>query len=414
MPQDHQVQQLISHLFRHESGKMASVLTRLLGFSNLDTAEDIVQETLLQVMQTWKIKGIPENPTGWLYTVAKNKAIDVVRKGKRDKMHHEKLNELLTSEWTLSSTVNQLFLDNEIEDSQLRMVFACCHPAIPYESQIALTLKTLCGLSESEIAHGFLTNEDTVNKRIYRAREKIKEEKINLEVPIGNALIERTEIVLKTLYLLFNEGYNSSNPDRLIRKDLCEEAIRLCLVLTNVPKTNLPETLALLSMMCFHARLDEQNNIILLKDQDRKKWNAPLSKKGLQYLEDASVGNKLTEYHLEAAIAACHSLAQNFNDTNWSRIQSLYQSLLKIKPGQIIEMNMAIALGYATTSQQGLNSLLSIQGLERNHFYQTALGDFYYANGNNIQASVCYRRALDITKSKFEQQVIRNKLLIIE
>ena len=172
-------------------------------------------------------------------------------------------------------------------------------------------------------------------------------------------------------------------------------------------------------MMCFHAsrfdaRLDDQSDIILLTDQDRKKWNTPLIKKGLEYLEAASNGNKLTEYHLEAAIAACHSLAQNFKDTNWARIHSLYQSLLKIKPGHIIEMNMAIALGYATTPQQGLNSLLSIQGLESNHFYQTALGDFFYACGNNIQASVCYLKALDITKSKFEQQVIRNKLLIIE
>ena len=181
---EQQVHELVGHLFRHEAGKMASVLTRLLGFGALELAEDIVQDTLLKAMSVWKIKGIPENPSAWLYTVAKRKAIDTLRQHHLHSQHHSEISDALKSEWTLAPTVNQLFLDNEIEDSQLRMMFACCHPSIPYEAQLALTLKTLCGLSIAEIANSFLTGEDTISKRLYRAREKIREEKISLEAPI--------------------------------------------------------------------------------------------------------------------------------------------------------------------------------------------------------------------------------------
>ena len=198
---------------------MASVLTRLLGFNALDAAEDIVQDTLLQAMSTWKFKGIPENPSAWLYSVAKRKAIDAIRQHKIHEQHHSKINLALKSEWTLAPTVNNLFLENEIEDAQLRMIYACCHPSIPYESQLALTLKTLCGLSIAEIANSFLTNEETITKRLYRAREKIRIENITLEAPVPDHLPGRLDAVLHSLYLLFNEGYNSSHPDQLIRHD---------------------------------------------------------------------------------------------------------------------------------------------------------------------------------------------------
>src|SRR5690349_11989596 len=210
---EQQVNQLVSHLFRHEAGKMAAVLTRLLGFQALDQTEDIVQDTLIQAMSTWKIKGIPENPSAWLYTVAKRKAIDIIRQQQAHQNHHSEIGRALKSEWTLTPTVNSLFLENEIEDSQLRMIFACCHPAIPYESQLALTLKTLCGLSTAEIASSFLTNEETISKRIYRAREKIKEQKITLDAPAPAGLPGRLDAVLHCIYLLFNEGYNSSHTD---------------------------------------------------------------------------------------------------------------------------------------------------------------------------------------------------------
>jgi RNA polymerase sigma factor (sigma-70 family) len=408
-------QHVIGHLFRHEAGKMAAVLTRLLGFSNLDTAEDIVQETLLQAMTTWKFHGVPANPSAWLYTVAKNKTVDVVRKNKRIKQHQSKITNLLESEWTLTSTVSNFFLENEIEDSQLRVMFACCHPLIAYESQIALTLKTLCGLSVQEIANGFLTNEETIGKRIYRAKEKIKEEKIALDVPFGSELTTREEAILKTLYLLFNEGYNSSHPDVLIRKDLCEEAMRLCILLTRNKQTNLPEANALLSLMClqasrFDARLDKDGNIILLNNQDRSQWNEALIKVGLMHLEFASTGNRLTEYHLEAAIASCHALAKNFEETNWKEIYKLYELLLKIKPGAIIEMNKAVALGYAVTVQEGLNALLKIKGLEENYLYHTALADFYFKVFQHQQAYNHYTTAKTLTNSKVEKELLDKKM----
>src|SRR5436190_5847174 len=247
------VNRIVDHLFRHESGKMVSVLSRLLGLQNLQTAQDIVQDTLLQAMNTWSYNAIPENPSAWLYRVAKNKAIDFLRRQKKFKEITPQYSYLLQSEYSLASTLNNLFLENEIQDSQLRMMFACSHPAITEESQIALTLKTLCGLNTNEIARAFLTNEETINKRVYRAKEKIRQEKIELNVPQGHELPERLDVVLKSLYLLFNEGYNSSQPDHLIREDLCQDAMRLVYILTTHTLTNLSRTNALLSLMCFQA-----------------------------------------------------------------------------------------------------------------------------------------------------------------
>ena len=261
------VSKLVDHLFRHESGKMISVLSRLLGLQNIGVAQDIVQDTLLQAMNSWRYGSIPDNPSAWFYRVAKNRAIDFLRRKKKFQEISPQYAYLLESEYTLSPTIHNLFLENEIEDSQLRMMFACCHPLIPEDSQIALTLKTLCGLSVSEIAKAFLTTDETITKRIYRAKEKIKAEKIELDVPRANELPARVDTVLKSLYLLFNEGYNSSHPDTLIREDLCEEAMRLCHLLTQHSLTANPRSKALLALMCFQAsrldaRLDDKSNII--------------------------------------------------------------------------------------------------------------------------------------------------------
>jgi RNA polymerase sigma factor (sigma-70 family) len=411
---EQQVDQLVGHLFRKEAGKMAAVLTRLLGFGDLDTAQDIVQDTLLKAVTLWKYRGIPENPAAWLYTVAKRKAIDVLRQRQQRENIHRELGHALSSEWTLAPTVNQLFMQNEIEDSQLRMVFACCHPAIPYESQIALTLKTLCGLSVQEIARSFLTTDETIAKRLYRAREKIRVENIALEVPAPSSLSARLEVVLHTLYLFFNEGYNSSHPDQLIRYDLCEEAIRLCLLLTGNSITNTPQTNALLALMCLHAsreaaRLNSAGEIVLLKDQDRMLWNKALVEKGLSYLNLASEGAHLSEYHLEAAIAAHHALAGNFEQTDWKEIFHLYRSLAVIKPGPVVEMNKAIALGYWKSAGEGLEALLRIRGLEETHLYHAVLGDFYFEVNDHKNSMQAYDKALSLVSSKQERELLQKK-----
>ena len=412
---EQQVNQLVGHLFRREAGKMAAVLTRLLGLQALDTAEDIVQDTLIKAMTTWKFKGIPENPSAWLYTVAKRKAIDVIRKQHLHEQHEKDIANALKSEWTLSPTVSSFFLDNEIEDSQLRMIFACCHPSIPYESQIALTLKTLCGLSISEIANSFLTNEETITKRLFRAREKIREEKISLEAPVPSAVPGRMDAVLHTLYLLFSEGYNSSHPDRLIRHELCEEAVRLCHLIVNNPVTTAPKAKALLALMCFQAsreeaRLAEDGSIILLQDQDRSKWSQPLIERGKVYLEQSAEGDMFTEYHIEAAIAGCHSASPTFKSTNWKRIIELYTFLLREKPGPIVELNRAIAIGYGQSPLAGLKALEEIKGLDGHYLYHAARGDFYAELGDEENARFKYQHAMDLTTSNTAKKLLQSKL----
>jgi RNA polymerase sigma factor (sigma-70 family) len=413
--QENQVHQLVGHLFRHEAGKMAAVLTRLLGFNSLELAEDIVQDTLLQAMSTWKFKGIPGNPSAWLYTVAKRKAIDAIRQRQIHNRHHAEISQALNSEWVLAPTIKNLFLENEIEDSQLRMIFACCHPSIPYESQLALTLKTLCGLSISEIAHSFLTNEETITKRLYRAREKIREENISLDAPVPAKLPGRLDAVLHSLYLLFNEGYNSSHPDQLIRHDLCEEAMRLCLLLVRNQITNTPKANALLALMCFQvsredARIHADGSIILLKDQDRSRWSQPLIERGKFYLEQAAEGNEFSEYHIEAAIAGSHSRASSFEKTGWKDIILLYAALYRMKPSPIVALNHAIAVGYGESPQQGLEALKEIKDLHDHYLYHAAMGDFLSAIGENEQARASYAHALTLTSSNIEKKLLREKI----
>src|SRR5436190_590011 len=415
MDQNKNINQLVDHLFRHESGKMIAVLSRLLGLQNIEIAQDLVQDTLLQAMSTWGYKSIPDNPSGWLYRVAKNKAIDFLRKEKRFHAISPKYSYLLESEYTLSATVNDLFLENEMQDSQLRMMFACCHPDIPEESQIALTLKTLCGLSVSEISKAFLTTEETIAKRIYRAKEKIRAEKIDLEVPQNNELSARVDRVLKSLYLLFNEGYKSSHPDKLIREDLCEEAMRLCFILTKQSLTAFPRTKALLALMCFQAsrldaRLDDKSNIILLKQQDRGKWNRSLMSKGFELMEESTEPFEVSAYHLEAAIASQHAAARSFEQTNWNSIYHLYEMLYQLQPNPVVAMNKAIASAYAINKQNALDELRQIKGLEHHHLYYASIGEIYFDLENKTEAKKFFEKALKLTSSGYEQQLLINKI----
>jgi RNA polymerase sigma-70 factor (ECF subfamily) len=409
------INHLVDHLFRHESGKMVAILSRLLGLQNLEAAQDIVQDTLLQAMNTWGFKGIPDNPSAWICRVAKNKAIDYLRRKKTFRNISPQYSYLLQSEWSFNPTVNSLFLESEIEDSQLRMIFACCHPSIPEESQIAFTLKTLCGLSVSEIARAFLTNEETITKRIYRAKEKVRSEKIELDVPSGEELQTRVDAVLKSLYLLFNEGYNSSHPDQLIREDLCEEAMRLCHMITEHPLTTYPRTKALLALMCFQssrlpARLDDKGNIILLKYQDRSKWYRPLIQKGLDYMEAATEPFEVSTYHLEAAIASMHAISPAFEQTNWKAIYHLYEMLYQLQPNPIVAMNKAIASAYAISRQQALDELQVIHGLEQHHLYYASIGEIHLDMNEKNKAKEYFEKAFGLTTSAVEQQLLIEKI----
>jgi RNA polymerase sigma factor (sigma-70 family) len=405
----------VEHLFRHESGRMSAVLSRLLGLQNMEVAQDIVQDTLLQAMNTWGFNGLPENPQAWLYRVAKNKAIDFLRRQKKFNEIKPKYSALLESEWTLSPTVQQFFMEHEIQDSQLRMMFACCHPAITVESQIALTLKTLCGLSVGEIAKAFLTTDETIAKRIYRAKEKIKSEQIELVTPEGDELQSRLDSVLKSLYLLFNEGYNSSQPDFLIREDLCDEAMRLCFSLTQHPLTRFPKTNALFALFCFQAsrletRLDDKGHIIILKYQDRSGWNRPLIQRGFDHLETAAEPFEVSTYHLEAAIASIHAAAPSFEQTDWRSIYHLYELLYQLQPNPVVAMNKAIASAYAINKQHAIHELSQINGLENHYLYFAALGELYLEIAENIKAKEYFQKAILLTTSSSEKQLLTEKM----
>jgi RNA polymerase sigma factor (sigma-70 family) len=408
------VEQLVGHLFRIEAGKMAAVLTRLLGTEHFDTAEDMVQDTLLKAMESWRMRGIPDNPSAWMYKVAHNKAIDWVRSQQR-----KAKSRLPNESDKLDPFVDEqsIFAEQEIEDSVLRMMFACCHPSIPVESQVALTLKTLGGLSVAEIGHAFLTTEETIAKRIYRAKEKIKEQKIKLDPPSVFELPQRLNSLLHVLYLLFNEGYHSSSGDVLIREDLCAEAMRLTYLLVNHSATNLPKVNALMALMClqssrFEARTSVSGEIILLEDQDRNKWNQELIQRGLWFLEKASTGLTLNEYLVEASIASVHALAKRFEDTSWDKLIALYDVLLEMKPSPVVSLNRAIAIGYALSPEQGIKELQKIVKLEANSHYYVALGNFYLKLYNYDAALTSFQNALAKTFHTPERELIEQKIIL--
>jgi RNA polymerase sigma factor (sigma-70 family) len=411
--EDSKTAKLVDHLFRHEAGKMVAVLTKFLGFKNLDIAHDIIQDTLLSAMTVWGYRNVPENPSAWLYCVAKNKAIDFLRReqiSNRIRADYKSDNEQPLTE----AVIENVLFENEIEDSVLRMMFACCHPDIPEEARIALALKTLAGMTSREIANAFITSEETIAKRIYRAKEKIRTEKIQLDLPVGS-MLARLESVLHVLYLLFNEGYNSSHPDALIRHDLCGEALRLCHLLTRHSFTDKPATNALMALMCFQAsrldsRIDQSGNIITLKYQDRTTWNRQLIEKGFHYLDRASEINAFSLYHLEAGIASVHAASPSFDNTDWKSIYHLYEILYTINPTPVVALNKAIASSYAVNAQSALQALQQIKALEKNHLYHASLAEVCLELDMKSDAKKHFESAIKLTESRSEKQLLREKM----
>ena len=393
---------------------MLAVLVKLFGLSQVEIAEDIVQETLLSALESWKLKGVPADPRAWLYRAAKNRTIDYLRRERNFKTRVAP-NFQQSSSPIESSWLDGYFLDTEIEDAQLRMMFASCHPAIPIESQLALMLRTLCGLSTQEIAAAFLLPSDSIVKRLYRAKEKIRLEKLSLEVPSGNDLLPRLDAVLHAVYLLFNEGYKSAFSDEVIRRDLCVEAIRLGTLLARHSLSNQPKTHALLALMCFHAarldtRLNPEGGIILLERQDRSAWNQQLIGLAYSHFKQSSQGEDLSAYHLEAAIASYHAVAPSFEQTNWQAIFYCYNLLYALNPSPIIALNRAIARGYAEGPVAGIEALLNITDLQQHYLYHTALGDFYTKKGDAKTAHAAYERALNLVNLSAERKVIEQKM----
>lgn len=409
-----EVNTLITHLFRHESGKMISVLTGIFGSNNLILAEDIVQDTLEEAIDNWTYKGIPENPTAWLYKVAKNKAINALkRKSYQNKYIENIKHNSLLNEQDYSVT----FSDKNIADDQLRMMFLCCHPSISENSQVALILKILCGFSISEIADSFFTNRETINKRLVRARKTLKKNDINFELPAN--INENLSIVLKTIYLLFNESYFPNRKNKVLRYDLCIEAIRLLEFLNDnsfiegTDELNSLLALTYLNASRFKARIGENGSIIDLENQDRKLWSKSMIQKGVQYLTNATKSKNVSSYLILATISAQHCIAHSFEATNWNEIVLLYDQLLLLEDSPIIRLNRSVAVAKAKSNQAAISELemLNLNSDIGDHFlFHSTLGELYKKEKQTELAKVEFKKAIAMSQNERDHAHLRKKL----
>jgi predicted RNA polymerase sigma factor len=403
--------ELIPHLFRTEYRKIVSVLCKLFGIEYIEIAEDIVSDTFLLASELWGLKGLPDNPAAWLYAVAKNKTKDYL---KRDSLFAQKISKEIT--YNNVTTVAEIEIDlsvKNINDSQLAMIFVVCHPCNPAEAQIGLALNLLCGFGINEIANAFLTNKEVIYKRLQRAKEKLRTEQVKIEQPTLPEINDRLPNVLMTLYLLFNEGYYSSTQDITLRKDLCLEAMRLTYLLIENERMNKPSANALLSLMCFHssrfdARLNQNGEIILYQDQDTSLWNQELIVQGKYFLAQASQGNEISKYHLEAGIAYWHTIKED-TEEKWGNILQLYNHLLLIEYSPITALNRTYALAKANGKKEAIIEAEKIK-LTDSHLYHSLLGELY-TDIDNLKAIAHFQIALTLTKSTAEKLVISNKIL---
>ena len=413
---------LTEHLFRHEAGKLVAVLTGIFGIERLQLAEDVVQEAMVGALQTWPYYGVPNNPAAWLMQAAKNLALDTIR---RERTFNDKQAQILALIEQRSGDATggeSPGFGDEIKDDRLRMMFVCCHPLIPVEAQIALALKTLCGFSPGEIAKAFLTTETAIAKRLTRAKQKIREARIAFEIPEGEELARRLDGVLQSLYLLFNEGYKASSGETLVREDVCREAIRLTESLAQHPAGNQPRTHALLALMLLNAarlptRVDENGNLLRLQEQDRTHWDQPMIARGMYHLAQSAVGSAVSEYHLQAGIAACHCAAKDHESTDWQRILSLYDRLFELDDSPVVALNRAVAVARVQGPSAAIEAVAAIpnlQSLESYHLLYAVLAEFESLVKNYIAAASHLRKAIQLTEIRSERSLLAKRLQACE
>jgi RNA polymerase sigma factor (sigma-70 family) len=411
------ISRLADHLFRHEAGKLVSILTGIFGFDRLQLAEDVVQESLIRALQTWPYYGVPKNPAAWLTQTAKNLALDVIR---REKLFQEKQPQItaFVEQWSTDAAAGETAsCDNEIKDDRLRMMFVCCHPLVPREDQVTLALKTLCGFSPAEIAKAFLTTEAAIAKRLTRAKQKIRDAKIPFEIPAGEELAQRLDGVLQSLYLLFNEGYKASSGEKLVREEICYEAIRLTDLLAKHPAGNQPKTHALLALMLLNSariptRLDGQGNLLRLKDQDRSRWDQEMIAQGMYHFAQSAAGDELSEYHIQAGITACHCAAKDYESTDWKQILSLYDHLVEFDDSPVIALNRAVVVGNVHGPRAGIEAVTAIEGQEKLDSYYllyAVLGEFEAQLNDPLAAAGYFRKSLQLAETKSEQQFLSKR-----
>lgn len=419
-PADASPSGLVEHFFRHETGRLHGALLRLLGVSNLALAEDIAQEAMLRALRSWSMGGIPANPSAWITRVAMNLAKDALRHrhmavGKEPALithfDHNQPTPAICAETA-----------HEIRDDALRLLFVCCHPDLAADAQVVLALKILCGFGTDEIARAFFASPAAIEKQLTRTKQRIQELDISFSLPEGADLAPRLNGVLAALYLLFNEGYKASSGDRLLREDLCREAIRLAALLLSHPAGDTPRTHALLALMLlssarFPARIDSEGRLLRLEEQDRSRWDAGLINAGLEHLAAAAQGADLSEYHLQAGIAALHCSAADAASTDWPRILAHYDRLLLLKPSPVIALNRAVAVAHVHGPQAGLAAVSAIDRtdlIEAHYLFHAVAGDLHGRLQNHAEAAASYRRALDLAQVGPEQDYLARRLSATE
>ena len=405
--------ELSEHLFRRESGRLVAALTRIFGVHNLALAEDVVQDAFCRALEVWKVRGVPDNPSAWLMAVARNRALDVVRKQRTAQTFAPELARALESEWTLAPTVDEAFATSTIRDEQLRMMFSCCHPKLPQETQVALVLNILCGFGANEIASAFLIGRAAMEKRLARGKKVLAGARRLFDLSDAE-FGQRLSAVRRALYLLFNEGYHGASAETPVRADLCAEAIRLTTLLLEMPAAAEPDTCALAALMCLHAarlpaRVDAAGELSPFLEQDRTRWDAALVTQGLAWLDRAASGSVASAYHLEAAIAAFHANADSVEQTDWHAIVRLYDSMMKVAPSPVVALNRAIAIGQCDGPERGLQALHEIadaERLRRYPFYPAALGEFERRRGDAAAAERHFSMAAALARNPAERRFL--------
>ena len=406
-----EIYESLDHLFRRHAGQMVSILSRRFGFQHIELIEDSVQDALIAALKKWPFTGEPENARAWLIETAKNRLIDQLR-------HNCRSDAIDGLDEPASNDQFNTAFSGEIEDDELQMIFACCHPAIPPDARVALTLKTVGGFSVSEIARAFLSNNEAVAKMLTRAKAKLRENVKSLDVPAQDELSVRRDAALKVLYLMFNEGYAATEGDELVRKDLCFEAIRLASIVARHPKTRAPKINALLALLLFQAarletRIDRNGELLLLEDQDRTKWNKVMLAEGLRQFWLAASGDELSDYHLEAEIAAVHAMAADFESTDWARILECYDLLQQRKFSPVAELNRIVALekvhgvGSAT---EALDRLSDKKDLESSGLFHITRGHLMFRAVDLENARSAFERAIELTPNRLVQRFLQRKI----
>ncbi len=406
---------LVEHLFRHQAGRMVAHLARLAGPANLDLAEESVQEAMLRALQTWPYQGVPGNAAAWLFRVAHNAAIDVLR---RRQMLGEKT-EAIVAELTRWAALraDDPDIDEQLRDDELRLMFMCCHPEMGRDASVALSLKTVGGFSVREIARAFLAEEATVAQRLARAKRQIRVGRLTLEMPRGRELRRRLDSVLEVLYFLFNEGYAAHEGEELIRRDLCMEALRLgrLVAASSIAEPRVHALVALMALGAARlgARVDAAGDLVLLDDQDRSRWDGRLTALGFHHFDRSMAGDEVSEYHVHAAIAATHARSAAERATDWPLILQLYDQLLALNASPVVELNRAVAVAKVYGAGP---ALASIEALEndpklRDYYLRLAVrGHLLLEVGKREEAAACFRAAMGCACSEPERRFLKKRL----